>query len=122
MPVAGPPGEFAEDVLEVVHQVPAGRAVTYGDVARLLGRGGARQVGQTMSRYAGDAPWWRVVRADGSLPDELTARARQRWRAEATPLVGGLVDGIRVDLARARWDGEGAWIPGEGLPHDRAAP
>lgn len=106
-------GDYAEDVLEVVDQIPPGRALAYGDVAQLLGRGGPRQVGSVMSRYAGGSPWWRVVRADGSLPEQLTARARERWRAESMPLVGGLVTGTRIDLPLARWDAEGAWIPGD---------
>lgn len=111
---AGTIGDFDEDVLEVVDQIPPARALAYGDVARLLGRGGPRQVGSVMSRYAGSSPWWRVVRADGSLPEQLTARAREHWRAESMPLVGGPMTGTRIDLARARWGAEGAWVPGDG--------
>lgn len=107
------PGAFAEDVLDLVDQVPSGSAVAYGDVARLLGRGGPRQVGQVMSAYGDQAPWWRVVRADGTLPQPLVARAREHWAREETPVVERAGGGIRVDLSRARWDGHGARVPGD---------
>ncbi|MCH8613645.1 MGMT family protein [Arsenicicoccus dermatophilus] len=104
------PGAFAQDVLELVEQVPPGQVLTYGDVARLLQAGAPIAVGRVMARHGVDVPWWRVVRADGSLPAVLLGRARQRWRREGTPVVAA-ADGIRPDLARARWDGLGARIP-----------
>lgn len=97
--------EYAERVLDLVAQIPPGRVLAYGDVARHLGEGGPRNVGAVMSRYGGDAPWWRVIRADGRPPQGLEPEAMERWRAEGTPMVGGLVDGARADMARARWQG-----------------
>lgn len=94
--------EFADRVLQVVEAIPAGRVMTYGDVAELLGTGGPRQVGQVMSRWGGSVPWWRVLRADGSPPPGLERRALRRYVAERTPMRPG---GQRVDLRRARWDG-----------------
>lgn len=97
--------EFAERVLDLVAQIPTARVLAYGDVARLLGEGGARNVGTVMSRYGSDVPWWRVIRADGRPPQGLEREAVEHWRAEGTPMVRGLVEGGRVDMARARWDG-----------------
>lgn len=95
---------FAERVLELVELIPPGQAMSYGDVADHLGEGGPRQVGRVMALYGGEpAPWWRVVRADGSLPADLRVRAGLEYRAESTPL---RPDG-RVDMGRARWDGRG---------------
>lgn len=99
------PSDLAERVLDVVDEVPPGRATTYGLVAaavrRATGRGAARQVGAVLASMGAAVPWWRVVRADGSLPDGLRAQAGERYRLEGTPLVA---DGTRVDLARALWD------------------
>lgn len=94
-----------EVVLDLVAAVPAGRATTYGDLARLasdlLPRPvTARTVGRVLARGAGGEPWWRVVGHDGRLPPGLQQRAREHLAAEGCPLRGD-----RVDLVRARWLG-----------------
>ncbi|HYO18978.1 MAG TPA: MGMT family protein [Dermatophilaceae bacterium] len=98
--------DYAEAVLEVVDRIPAGLVLAYGDIAELLGQGGPRQVGSVMSRYGSSVAWWRVIRASGEAPAGLQDEALARWRAEGTALVGGALTGHRVDMARARWDGE----------------
>ena len=107
--------DFAEAVLDVVDQIPAGRVLAYGDVAELLGRGGPRQVGSVMSRYGSSVTWWRVTRASGEAPQGLLDEALEHWRSEGTAMVRGALAGRRVDMARARWDGEA------GLGADRGA-
>jgi len=60
---------FARRVLGVLRRIPAGRIVTYGEVARLAGRpGAARAVGNIM-RQADEPglPYHRVVAAGGRL-------------------------------------------------------
>ena len=95
------PEEYAELVLRCVEQVPRGRVTTYGAVAEvvgaLVGGGGPRQVGLVMARHGGPVPWWRVVRADGSLPPSHEGQARQAYLEEATPMRPS----GRVDLSRA---------------------
>ncbi len=103
--------EMVEDVLDVIDQIPEGQVLTYGDVAELVGGRGARFVGNVLSRYGSDVPWWRVVRAGGWPPRGLEDRAREHYRAEGTPMVRGTLEGLRVDLDRARWDG-----PSDGAP------
>ena len=97
------PEAYAELVLRCAEQVPSGRATTYGAIAeavgRVLGGGGPRQVGSVLSRHGAGVPWWRVVRADGSLPPSHDERARQAYLAEGTPLRAG----GGVDLGRAHW-------------------
>ena len=44
MAVFANPGEFTDRVLEVVAEIPSGRVMTYGDVAAVFGRRGARAV------------------------------------------------------------------------------
>ena len=96
--------DHAERVLDLVATIPAGRVLAYGDIAKRLGGMGPRTVGTVMSRYGSDVPWWRVIRSDGRPPQGLEDEALGHWRAEGTPMVGGLVDGGRADMARARWD------------------
>ena len=94
--------DFAEAVLDVVARIPAGRVLSYGDVAEYLGQGGPRAVGRVMSTRGSGVPWWRVLRADGSVVPQLLAEALEHYRGEGTPLVRG---GTRVDMRTARWDG-----------------
>ncbi|MFF8830222.1 MGMT family protein [Streptomyces sp. NPDC015131] len=101
--------EYAERVLEVAELIPAGRVMTYGDVAEWLGEGGPRQVGRAMALYGGAVPWWRVVRADGRLLPGAEQRALGHYREEGTPLrdaARAAGDHLpRIDMRRARWDG-----------------
>lgn len=83
--------EFAEAVLRIVEEIPAGYVVPYGLIAERLGRGGARQVGAVMARDGHAVPWWRVVRANGSLPPHLMIDAQQHWTLEGTPVRHGRV-------------------------------
>ena len=94
--------EYVERVLEYVEQVPRGRVTTYGSIADAVG-GGPRQVGAVMSRHGGPVPWWRVVRADGSLPPSHEVEARQCYLEEGTPLRPS----GSVDIVRAFWAPEG---------------
>jgi alkylated DNA nucleotide flippase Atl1 len=96
--------DYVERVLSLVEQIPSGRVTTYGLIAEALGRGGPRQVGEVMSTYGGPVPWWRVVRADGSLPDSHGPEARQAYLAEGTPLRAS----GSVDVRKA------VWLPPEG--------
>jgi len=105
----GAPDSFAEAVLEVVADIPAGRVMTYGDVAAVLGSRGARVVGQVMARYGSDVPWWRVIRASGQPPVCHEHKALEHYVSEDTPLRSSTGSGVRVDLASARWSPEIRW-------------
>ncbi|MFD7263103.1 MGMT family protein [Streptomyces sp. NPDC059874] len=97
---------YAERVLEVAERIPPGRVMTYGDVAEWLGEGGPRQVGRVMALYGGAVPWWRVVRSDGVPLPGHELRALEHYRAEATPLRLTAGGEARLDMRRARWDGD----------------
>ena len=68
---------------------------TYGDISP----GAPRFSGTVLRTTTADVPWWRVVRADGTLAKG--DRQRARLEAEGVPFVGE-----RVDLRVAR------------IPHD----
>ena len=99
--------EYTERVLQCVEQVPPGRATTYGVVAEVvgaaLGGGGPRLVGSVMAAHGGPVPWWRVVRADGSLPPSHQVDARPYYLEEGTPLRTTATNGFSVDIKRAFW-------------------
>lgn len=102
--------EYVQAVLAVVRLVSPGSAVSYGDVAELLGSGGPRQVGSVMSHYGSSVPWWRVLKASGHAPEGHEAEALYRYLEEGTPLKGDHAAYLRtgegrwrVDLAAARW-------------------
>ena len=97
-----PTDEFAEAVLDVVARIPAGRAMSYSDVAAALGSRAARRVGQVLARHGGEVPWWRVLRADGRPPQGHEQAALEHYRAEGTPLRASAA-GWRVALTTARW-------------------
>ncbi len=97
------PVGFAERILRCVEAIPAGRVMTYGDVAEYCGIRSARSVGQVLAADGGTVPWHRVLRADGSLAEHLVTEQRQRLLAEGVRFRGN-----RVDLANARWDGHAA--------------
>ncbi|MGW3334628.1 MGMT family protein [Streptomyces rubiginosohelvolus] len=124
-PGAGPPDhpelpEYAERVLDVAELIPPGRVMTYGDIAEWLGEGGPRQVGRVMALYGSAVPWWRVVRADGTLLPAHELRALDHYRAESTPLreASRQAEGHipRIDMRRARWDGGTGGSGGAGGP------
>jgi alkylated DNA nucleotide flippase Atl1 len=93
------PEEYVEAVLSLVELVPRGRVTTYGAIADAVGHQGPRSVGRVMSTYGGSVPWWRVVRADGSLPPSHHDEARQRYLEEGTPLRPS----GNVDIRAAFW-------------------
>jgi alkylated DNA nucleotide flippase Atl1 len=95
--------DFVSRVLAVVEEIPAGRVMSYGDVAAAIGSRAARGVGQVMAYYGSDVPWWRVVRASGHPAHDHEARALEYYRAESTPLTWSASGVFRVDLSRARW-------------------
>jgi methylated-DNA-protein-cysteine methyltransferase-like protein len=88
-------------ILARVRAIPEGFVRTYGDVSPGAPRG-AGHVLKTV--HAPDVPWWRVVRADGSLAAGEEQRAR--LGAEGVPFRGGAR--ARVDLRSARFNPEGS--------------
>ncbi len=105
MEVSDDPDAYVEAVLSLVERIPEGRATTYGVLADAVGRGGPRQIGRVMAMYGAPVPWWRVVRADGSLPTSHQREALAHYREEGTVLRGQITDAasLRVDLAAVLW-------------------
>jgi methylated-DNA-protein-cysteine methyltransferase related protein len=80
------------EVLERVREIPAGFVRTYGDVSP----GAPRFAGAVLFECdEPDLPWWRVVRADGSLAKGQ--RQRRHLIAEGVPFRG---DRVEMNAAR----------------------
>jgi methylated-DNA-[protein]-cysteine S-methyltransferase len=60
---------FNERVWTLTARIPAGKVVTYGDIADAMGSRGARAVGNALNKnpYAPGVPCHRVVGSDGKL-------------------------------------------------------
>lgn len=118
-------GRFTDLVRQIVSAVPEGRATTYGLINETIGvhtgvPGSALAVGRAMSRSGGTLPWWRVVRADGTIDHRLAPDAHPRWRAEGLPL-RHLGDELAIDLNACLWDAPIDWSPDAPDAPDRAA-
>ena len=68
--------------MRAVRSIPRGKVLSYSQVALLAGRpGAARGVGQLLASLP-KVPWWRVLRADGSLAPAVAAEQQKRLEAE----------------------------------------
>ena len=73
-------------VLARIRAIPEGFVRAYGDVSP----GAPRFAGTVLAYTDEDVPWWRVVRADGSLAKG--ERQRALLEAEGVPFRGERVD------------------------------
>ena len=70
--------QFYQDIYDTVKKVPHGKVITYGQIARILGRPrSAREVGRAMRICPEDIPWQRVVMADGTITGGHFAETRK---------------------------------------------
>ncbi len=97
-------GDFAAKVLDVTEAIPAGRVMSYGDVAEYLGEGGPRQVGRVMALWGGPAP--RMV----------CSRPPDRARVSSTA-----VSPFDADVSQHQHEGNGRTHAGSGI-YARAGP
>jgi len=91
---------LGERVLACVELIPAGRVMSYKDVAEFVGLAGARHVGRVLAYDGGTVAWHRVLRSNGTCAEHLRATQLRLLAAEGVP-----IRGERVDMAAARWDG-----------------
>lgn len=93
------PTPFQLRVYSATRQIPAGKVISYGQLARLIGCGSAQAVGQALRRnpYAPVVPCHRVVSADGCLGGFMGQR-----------------DGEQLQRKRALLSSEGITFDAEG--------
>jgi methylated-DNA-protein-cysteine methyltransferase related protein len=89
------------EVLDRIRSIPRGKVAAYGDVTP----GAPRHAGRVLSEsHEPDVPWWRVVRADGTL----AKGARQRRLLEGEGVRFDPARPDRVDMAECRASGSSA--------------
>ena len=98
---------YRERVFELVRRIPAGRVMTYGQLAELLGEGyTARTVGFVMHTAEDSDPWHRVINAQGacSTGRVILPPDKQQRMLESEGVVFDARG--RCDLGRYRWTPE----------------
>ena len=113
------PDLLDEAIPAVVAAIPAGRLVSYADVAEIASQAGyacgPRRVARALSDHGDQVPWWRVVQAAGTLAEPVRdaarcAAGRRRDPGRRSPggiggtplatLRSGVVAGRRADRVR----------------------
>lgn len=99
--------DFYQDVYDVVRLIPAGRATSYGAIAKYLGeKGAARVVGYAMNNSfkEGDVPAHRVVNRNGLLTGkhhfDPPSAMQERLEAEGVAVIDDQIQ----DFERVFWD------------------
>ena len=85
-------------IVAAVKAIPEGFVRTYGDISPRA----PRLTGTILSHTQEDLPWWRVVRADGTMA--VGEEQRVRLEQEGVPMLA--TDPPRVDMRVARCWGE----------------
>ncbi len=99
------PRPLYERIYDVVRQVPPGRVITYGQVAKLVGGISAQMVGFALAALpeGNDVPWQRVINAQGKISPHGFGfgSALQRDLLVDEGIEFGLEE--RIDLEKYSW-------------------
>ncbi len=97
---------YRDVIYEIVKQVPAGKVISYGQIARMIPRCTARMVGFAMASCPEDVPWQRVINSQGKIsPRGVGYGAEiQRQYLEAEGVF--FDDDNRVDFNQFGWQPE----------------
>ena len=98
---------YNERVYQLVRRIPAGRVMTYGQIAELLGEGYTpRTVGFVMHASPDGVPWQRVINSQGACSTQrvLLPGNIQQSLLEAEGITFDARG--RCDLKRYRWTPE----------------
>jgi len=104
---------FNHQVWEIVRQIPLGKVVTYGQIARMIPPPGGmdpktytafapRWVGGAMAACPEDVPWQRVINSKGEISSRPGAETQRRLLEEEGVEFN---ERARVDLKTYGWQG-----------------
>lgn len=100
-------GALYQRIDAMVKRIPEGQLATYGQIAKLAGSCGARQVGYAMAALADDTdvPWHRVINSQGRISSRnvTDGHTLQRIILEEEGIVFN--DNGKVNLEIFRWPG-----------------
>ena len=91
---------FKDQVFELVRKIPRGKVLTYGEVARILGKPrGARQVGWALHQNKDPkTPCHRVVDRNGRLAPNFAFDGAEEQKRRLLAEGVKFIDEVRVDL------------------------
>ncbi len=106
-PIKSNRGTLYQRIDDMVKRIPMGQLATYGQIAKLVGSCGARQVGYAMAALDDetDVPWHRVINSQGriSTRNGTEGHVLQRIILEAEGIIFN--DRGKTDLEISRWPG-----------------
>lgn len=97
--------KFSERVIEIISNIPYGKVISYGKIARLAGNPrGSRQVSWILSSSSQkyNLPWHRVINKRGQIslkPGQGFEEQKSRLEKENVEFC----DDITVDLNKSEW-------------------
>jgi methylated-DNA-protein-cysteine methyltransferase-like protein len=96
--------QFAQDVYDIVAQIPKGRLMTYGQIAALCGHPRAAIiVGQIAHWGPLELPWQRVVNKQGGLASGYTTGGLEAHKHDLEADGIEVSEDYRVDIDRLIW-------------------
>ncbi len=100
------PSEFTQDVIKIIQNIPVGKVLTYGKIAKLAGNPrAARQVSWLLhsSTKKYNLPWHRVINSKGKIAlKSEDGKDYQKILLEKEGIK--FVDNNKVDLKKYLWD------------------
>ena len=107
-------------IYKLVKQIPAGQVATYGQIAKMVGHCGPRQVGYAMSHTpkGEKIPWQRVINSQGRVSVRKQGAEDPR-QIKLLKQEGVIFDKSgKVDFAEYAWFGpDWEWIVEHGYNH-----
>lgn len=98
-------------VYEIVKTVPAGKVVTYGQIAKLLGTSDSRKIGFALHANKSDSvPCHRVVNREGGLALNFAFNGLDEQRRRLLDEGVLFKDETHVDLSKSQY-----YFPGESV-------
>ncbi|NHJ20784.1 MAG: MGMT family protein [Candidatus Lokiarchaeota archaeon] len=100
------PSDFTQDVIKIIKNIPVGKVLTYGKIAKLAGNPrGARQVSwllhSSSNKY--NLPWHRVINSQGKIV--LKAEDGKEFQKILLEKEGiEIVGENKVDLKKYLWE------------------
>jgi methylated-DNA-protein-cysteine methyltransferase-like protein len=97
------PSRLYEQIYALVRQVPSGKVVSYGQVAKIVGGCSARIVGYAMAalRDGTAVPWQRVINSQGKLSLHGFGGAMQRKLLEEEGII--FTERATIDFDQYGW-------------------
>ena len=100
------PSDFTEKIIQIIKNIPKGKVLTYGFIAKLAGNPrAARQVSWTLhsSSKKYNLPWHRVINSKGLIAlKSVEDRNYQKNLLEQEGIT--FSDEFKVDLKNCLWD------------------